>query len=64
MFVVRKRYGAGIRRVRSRSCARVASGHATATDCGLGGRVHAEIAWAKLEALVAGAKLASKALWR
>ena len=34
------------------------------TDCGLGGRVHAEIAWAKLEALVAGAKLASKALWR
>ena len=34
------------------------------TDCGLGGRVHAEIAWAKLAALVEGAKLASKALWR
>ena len=34
------------------------------TDCGLGGRVHAEIAWAKLEALVAGAKLASQALWK
>ena len=34
------------------------------TDCGLGGRIHAEIAWAKLEALVEGARLASKALWR
>jgi 5-methyltetrahydropteroyltriglutamate--homocysteine methyltransferase len=34
------------------------------TDCGLGGRVHTEIAWAKLEALVEGARLASKALWR
>ena len=34
------------------------------TDCGLGGRVHAEIAWAKLGALVEGARLASKALWR
>ena len=34
------------------------------TDCGLGGRVHAEIAWAKLGALVDGARLASKALWR
>jgi 5-methyltetrahydropteroyltriglutamate--homocysteine methyltransferase len=33
------------------------------TDCGLGGRVHAEIAWAKLGALVEGARLASKALW-
>ena len=30
------------------------------TDCGLGGRVHAEIAWAKLGALAEGAKLASK----
>ena len=30
------------------------------TDCGLGGRVHAEIAWAKLGALVEGARLASK----
>jgi 5-methyltetrahydropteroyltriglutamate--homocysteine methyltransferase len=33
------------------------------TDCGLGGRVHAEIAWAKLAALVEGARLATKALW-
>ena len=33
------------------------------TDCGLGTRVHAEIAWAKLGALVEGARLASKALW-
>ena len=30
------------------------------TDCGLGGRVHAEIAWAKLEALAQGAALASR----
>ena len=35
-----------------------------ATDCGLGGRVHAQIAWAKLEALAQGAALASKELWR
>lgn len=34
------------------------------TDCGLGGRVHHQIAWAKLAALSAGAKLASEALWR
>jgi 5-methyltetrahydropteroyltriglutamate--homocysteine methyltransferase len=34
------------------------------TDCGLGGRVHADIAWAKLEALAQGAALASKELWR
>jgi 5-methyltetrahydropteroyltriglutamate--homocysteine methyltransferase len=33
------------------------------TDCGLGGRIHPELAWAKLEALVAGAKLASQELW-
>jgi 5-methyltetrahydropteroyltriglutamate--homocysteine methyltransferase len=33
------------------------------TDCGLGGRVHAELAWAKLTAMVEGAKLASKQLW-
>jgi 5-methyltetrahydropteroyltriglutamate--homocysteine methyltransferase len=32
------------------------------TDCGLGGRVHAEIAWAKLGALAEGARLASKQL--
>jgi 5-methyltetrahydropteroyltriglutamate--homocysteine methyltransferase len=34
------------------------------TDCGLGGRVHPDIAWAKLEALAQGAALASKQLWR
>ena len=34
------------------------------TDCGLGRRVHPEIAWAKLAALADGAKLASKVLWR
>ena len=34
------------------------------TDCGLGGRVHGQIAWAKLEALADGAALASRALWR
>ena len=33
------------------------------TDCGLGGRVHPQIAWAKLEALVDGARLASQRLW-
>jgi 5-methyltetrahydropteroyltriglutamate--homocysteine methyltransferase len=35
-----------------------------ATDCGLGGRVHPQIAWAKLEALAQGAALASRRLWR
>jgi 5-methyltetrahydropteroyltriglutamate--homocysteine methyltransferase len=35
-----------------------------ATDCGLGGRVHPEIAWAKLETLAQGAALASKQLWK
>jgi 5-methyltetrahydropteroyltriglutamate--homocysteine methyltransferase len=34
------------------------------TDCGLGGRIHPEIAWAKLDALSQGAKLASQHLWR
>ncbi|GAA2724374.1 cobalamin-independent methionine synthase II family protein [Cellulomonas aerilata] len=34
------------------------------TDCGLGGRVHPQIAWAKLEALAAGAQIASGRLWR
>lgn len=29
------------------------------TDCGFGGRSHPQIAWAKLEALVAGARIAS-----
>ena len=33
------------------------------TDCGLGGRIHPQIAWAKLEALAHGAALASKQLW-
>jgi 5-methyltetrahydropteroyltriglutamate--homocysteine methyltransferase len=33
------------------------------TDCGLGGRIHAQLAWAKLEALAEGARLASKRLW-
>jgi 5-methyltetrahydropteroyltriglutamate--homocysteine methyltransferase len=32
-------------------------------DCGFGGRSHPQIAWAKLNALVDGAALASKALW-
>ena len=33
------------------------------TDCGLGGRIHPQLVWAKLEALVAGAKLATRELW-
>jgi 5-methyltetrahydropteroyltriglutamate--homocysteine methyltransferase len=33
------------------------------SDCGFGGRIHPQIAWAKLEALAAGAKLATKELW-
>ena len=33
-----------------------------ATDCGLGGRVHQQIAWAKLESLAKGAELAGKQL--
>jgi len=34
------------------------------TDCGLGGRVHRQIAWAKLESLAQGAALATRQLWR
>lgn len=34
-----------------------------ATDCGLGGRVHPDVAWAKLDALAQGAALASSQLW-
>ena len=34
------------------------------TDCGLGGRVHPMIAWAKLKALSEGAALASKQLFK
>jgi len=33
------------------------------TDCGLGGRVHPQIAWAKLKALSEGAAIASKQLF-
>jgi 5-methyltetrahydropteroyltriglutamate--homocysteine methyltransferase len=33
------------------------------TDCGLGGRIPPDIAWAKLEALAQGAEIASKRLW-
>jgi 5-methyltetrahydropteroyltriglutamate--homocysteine methyltransferase len=33
------------------------------TDCGMGLRVHPQIAWAKLKALAEGAALASKDLW-
>ncbi|HXQ53879.1 MAG TPA: cobalamin-independent methionine synthase II family protein [Stellaceae bacterium] len=32
-------------------------------DCGMGARVHGEIAWAKLASLTEGAAIASKALW-
>ena len=32
------------------------------TDCGLGGRIHPQIAWAKLESLVEGARIASQRL--
>jgi 5-methyltetrahydropteroyltriglutamate--homocysteine methyltransferase len=34
------------------------------TDCGMGYRVHPQIAWAKLKALSDGAALATKQLWR
>jgi 5-methyltetrahydropteroyltriglutamate--homocysteine methyltransferase len=34
------------------------------TDCGFGGRIHPQIAWAKLQALVDGARLASRELWQ
>ena len=33
------------------------------TDCGLGGRVHPQIAWAKLRSLRDGAAITSKKLW-
>jgi 5-methyltetrahydropteroyltriglutamate--homocysteine methyltransferase len=33
------------------------------TDCGLGLRVHPQLAWAKLDALTEGARLASASLW-
>jgi 5-methyltetrahydropteroyltriglutamate--homocysteine methyltransferase len=34
------------------------------TDCGLGGRVHPQIGWAKLQTLAQGAALASQRLWK
>lgn len=34
------------------------------TDCGLGGRVHPQIAWAKLETLAEGARRATERLWK
>jgi 5-methyltetrahydropteroyltriglutamate--homocysteine methyltransferase len=34
------------------------------TDCGLGGRIHPQIAWAKLAALAEGARLATHELWQ
>jgi 5-methyltetrahydropteroyltriglutamate--homocysteine methyltransferase len=34
------------------------------TDCGLGGRVHPQIAWAKLDALSQGAAMATRRLWQ
>jgi 5-methyltetrahydropteroyltriglutamate--homocysteine methyltransferase len=33
------------------------------TDCGLGGRIHPSLAWAKLRVLAEGAELASHQLW-
>jgi 5-methyltetrahydropteroyltriglutamate--homocysteine methyltransferase len=33
------------------------------TDCGLGGRIHPQVAWAKLGALAEGAAIASRELW-
>jgi 5-methyltetrahydropteroyltriglutamate--homocysteine methyltransferase len=34
------------------------------TDCGLGGRIHPQLVWAKLNTLAEGAELASKQLWK
>ena len=33
------------------------------TDCGLGGRLHRQLVWAKLKSLSEGARLATKQLW-
>jgi 5-methyltetrahydropteroyltriglutamate--homocysteine methyltransferase len=33
------------------------------TDCGMGGRIHPQVAWAKLKALADGAALATDQLW-
>ena len=37
--------------------------HCRPIHCGLGGRVHLQIAWAKLDILVEGAELATSQLW-
>ena len=61
-----RRRAPGAGRRPHRALRRPASGreHVIAsTDCGLGGRVHPQIAWAKLEALAEGAALASRQLW-
>ncbi|MGH2365051.1 MAG: cobalamin-independent methionine synthase II family protein [Chloroflexota bacterium] len=34
------------------------------TDCGMGGRIHRQLGWAKLKALSEGAELASRQLWK
>jgi 5-methyltetrahydropteroyltriglutamate--homocysteine methyltransferase len=34
------------------------------TDCGLGGRIHPQLAWAKLGTLAEGAAVATRRLWR
>ena len=34
------------------------------TDCGLGGRIHEQLVWAKLQTLAQGAALASRQLWK
>jgi 5-methyltetrahydropteroyltriglutamate--homocysteine methyltransferase len=34
------------------------------TDCGLGGRIHPQLAWEKLRTLAEGAELATRQLWR
>jgi 5-methyltetrahydropteroyltriglutamate--homocysteine methyltransferase len=34
------------------------------TDCGLGGRIHPQLVWAKLGALAEGAARASRELWK
>jgi len=47
-----------------RFCAAVGRENVIAgTDCGFGGRLHPELAWAKLQSLVEGAQLASRRLW-
>jgi 5-methyltetrahydropteroyltriglutamate--homocysteine methyltransferase len=33
------------------------------TDCGLGGRIHEQLVWSKLQSLVEGGRLASQRLW-